>query len=318
MAAKKDADTAYNEMVGFEYIPIESYPNDSQLPWHVKCARCGVNRYIVLGNARRSFKSKQQRRCCKGDKTQLINEQRYQECCIDGCQEIQRSLIDPHCRPHSIRLEKYNDVYADVPTIKSLKQNLTCLIPIDKKGTPCGEIAKKGFLGLHHPPTFDPKAIEWGAVCSNHAARWRRHGTFQEGKKMRPTLYHLDWIETINFYLDPENQYVVPNDNGCLLWQSVKTGAGYGSICIRKDGEGLTRVATHRKVWEVLKKEEIPVGNQIHHICGNRACVNIEHLENISYTENNAEACRVKALREKVDELEEELRRWKEEHGEAA
>ena len=170
MVVKKDADTAYSEMVGFEYIPIESYPNDSQTPWHVKCARCGVARYVLPGNARRSFKSKQQRRCCRGDKTKLISEQRYQDCCVDGCQERQRYLTDPHCYSHLIRLEKYNDVYADVPIKQSLKRNLTCLVPIDKKGTPCGDTTVKGFIGLNHPPTFDPKAIEWGAVCDGHAA----------------------------------------------------------------------------------------------------------------------------------------------------
>ena len=311
MGVMKTAEQAEKEMREFEYIPLEPYGGDSQIPWHVKCARCGEPRYVLPGNARRASKRKQNRRCCMGSKTQLIKERKYKDCIVEGCSSRQKTQTEGHCRGHSKRLDKYGDVFADVPLPKALTRNSTCMVPIDSKGTPCGRATQKGFIGIEHPPTFDPKSIEFGEVCQSHGARWYKNKTFGAGKKVQPYLFKLGWPETIAFYLDPPNGYVKPNKKGCLIWQHTKTGAGYGSLCVAKDGEGLTRMAAHRKVWEVANNQTIPVGNQIHHVCGERACVNIDHLENITYTENNSEACRVKALRQEIIELKAEIRRLK-------
>tara|TARA_A100001037_G_scaffold49819_1_gene41831 strand:+ start:2898 stop:3845 length:948 start_codon:yes stop_codon:yes gene_type:complete len=311
MPNKHTVEEADKIMRACEYIPLEPYSGDSQIPLHVKCARCGEPRYATLGNAQRAAKKHQNRRCCLGSKTLLIKEQQYKNCIVKGCSFKQRTQTDDHCRGHAKRLDKYGDTYPDVPLVQSLPRNSTCMVPIDSKGTPCGRVTDKGYVGLKDPSKFDPKSIEYGEICQGHGARWYKNKTFEAGRKLRPTLFHLDWTETIAFYLDPQNGYVKPNNNGCLVWQHTKMESGYGSICIAKDGEGLTRIATHRKVWEVANNETIPEGNQIHHICGERACVNIDHLESISYKENNAEACRVKALREEVAELKAEIRRLK-------
>ena len=311
MAVKKTSEEADKEMREFEYIPLEPYGEDSQTPWYVKCARCGEPRYVLPGNARRAAKKQQDRRCCMGSKTELIKERKYKDCIVQGCSFRQRTQTDDYCSNHFRRLEKYGDVFAHVPLAGSLPRNTTCMVPIDSKGTPCGRHTEKGFIGLQDPPTFDPKSIEYGEVCAAHGARWYASKTFQAGAKVRPTLFNLDWPETIAFYLDPQNGYVKPNKKGCLVWQHTKTEAGYGTISIAKNGEGTTRMAAHRKVWEVANNETIPEGNQIHHICGERACVNLDHLENITYTENNSEACRVKALREEIAELKAEIKRLK-------
>jgi len=86
---------------------------------------------------------------------------------------------------------------------------------------------------------------------------------------------------------------------------STKTWMGDDSII--KEARGRATVTLHRLVW-ALKHGDIAVGNQIHHVCGEMACVNIEHLEEVSYQENGAEACRVRALRKELGELRERVR----------
>ncbi|PZQ78030.1 MAG: HNH endonuclease [Variovorax paradoxus] len=53
---------------------------------------------------------------------------------------------------------------------------------------------------------------------------------------------------------------------------------GYVRIWDRPKPEGGTLVMRHRWFWE-LQKGPIPKGYEINHLCKNRRCCNIEHLE---------------------------------------
>lgn len=70
-------------------------------------------------------------------------------------------------------------------------------------------------------------------------------------------------------------------ENGCIIPVSHKLNAdGYFRYTIRNpDGKGRGKhVMYHRYVWEQAYGK-IPDGYEIDHICRNRACCNLEHLQ---------------------------------------
>lgn len=76
---------------------------------------------------------------------------------------------------------------------------------------------------------------------------------------------------------------------GCLVWDGRMVRGGYGQIGISRQhaaelGIGQT-VLVHRLAWE-LANGPIPEGLQIDHLCRNRACVNVAHMEVVTPSEN--------------------------------
>jgi hypothetical protein len=72
--------------------------------------------------------------------------------------------------------------------------------------------------------------------------------------------------------------------NGCWNWIGAKMGGGYGGFMSKRHNPKV-HMQAHRWAYEYFKGP-IPEGLTIDHLCRNRACVNLEHLEAVTMKEN--------------------------------
>ena len=78
-----------------------------------------------------------------------------------------------------------------------------------------------------------------------------------------------------------------PSLNGCWLWSGHRDSKGYGQI--KLDGRA---VWVHRLAYAVFNGGQVPDGLTVHHRCGNPGCLNPEHLELLTNSDNAAEGNR--------------------------
>jgi hypothetical protein len=73
-------------------------------------------------------------------------------------------------------------------------------------------------------------------------------------------------------------QYTVTDpDTGCWLWRGQVSNSGYGRIML-PGPQGRRMESAHRASYQTLVGA-IPEGAFVRQTCGNRLCVNPEHLE---------------------------------------
>ena len=72
----------------------------------------------------------------------------------------------------------------------------------------------------------------------------------------------------------------VNKTNDCWIWTSDKDWNGYGRFNINYKSYYAHRISY------LLHHKHISAGLQLHHICNNPSCVNVEHLKQITQTEN--------------------------------
>jgi len=82
----------------------------------------------------------------------------------------------------------------------------------------------------------------------------------------------------------------VQKTDGCWLWTGCRSRQGYGRFKI----DGVMKYA-HRIAYEWLRGP-FPEGRELDHLCLNPSCVNPEHLEVVSKSENRRRA-HLQALR---------------------
>lgn len=82
---------------------------------------------------------------------------------------------------------------------------------------------------------------------------------------------------------NPEDRFwsKVKKTSDCWIWQAATTLEGYGRFRLPHK-----HVLAHRYCFELMGNL-IPDGFTIHHHCGNKACVNPDHLEVMTLGDNN-------------------------------
>lgn len=78
----------------------------------------------------------------------------------------------------------------------------------------------------------------------------------------------------------------VLKNSPCILWYGARGKGGYGQRRFR----GYSTSA-HRAVW-IEEYGEIDGDLEVDHLCGERRCVNLEHLELVTHAENMRRAVR--------------------------
>lgn len=76
------------------------------------------------------------------------------------------------------------------------------------------------------------------------------------------------------------NKVQLEPNSGCWIWVGARSRHGYGSL---RDGKRI--IAAHRWIYEELVGSIDP-DKEINHKCGLKPCVNPQHLEQITHTEN--------------------------------
>lgn len=76
--------------------------------------------------------------------------------------------------------------------------------------------------------------------------------------------------------------------DGCWIFTGAIATSGYGRIGFRN-----RTLQAHRAAYEEFVGE-IPDGLHIDHLCGNKRCVNPDHLEPVTQVENNVRAAVVR------------------------
>lgn len=82
----------------------------------------------------------------------------------------------------------------------------------------------------------------------------------------------------------PANFWAKAKRTNCIVWQGAQNSKGYGCFGVN----GRSQLA-HRLAWEDANGP-IPDGMEIDHLCRNRACITVEHLELVTSRENTRRA----------------------------
>lgn len=125
-------------------------------------------------------------------------------------------------------------------------------------------------------------------LCAKHYYRLLRHGDVS--KNLRKEMAE-NWEERFWLYVEKSS-----NESECYNWIGAIDAYGYGVFRVQIPRRMNKKV--HRISWE-LEHGCIPSNMTIDHMCNNTKCVNVMHLQVVSFSENSILAAqRRKAIRE--------------------
>lgn len=208
-------------------------------------------------------------------------------CSVDGCDRTVR--CKELCGAHYSRLLMHGDTLPDVP-LKRAAKGVACRIEDCPNEVRCVGLCSVHYDRIRSTGSADlpakvrrqcsvrscrRKAVCKG-FCSAHYDRARK-GKELDAKPLRklPTASERDDIASRILAQS------VDTDGGCIEWRGWVDAGGYGNVSWRSKS---WRV--HRAMWTVLRGP-IPDGDwTIDHLCYNRRCVNVDHLEVVTRAEN--------------------------------
>jgi len=130
--------------------------------------------------------------------------------------------------------------------------------------------------------------------CNMHYFRWKAHGD--------PThlVQRKSFETTANEYLLANSDK--PAGSECWVWKRRVTKHGYGHINPKWGHHQVHRLAYATWVGSIKKH------SQIHHKCSNKACINPDHLQEVTKTDNAAEMLERQAYLKEIRELKKRIR----------
>lgn len=108
-------------------------------------------------------------------------------------------------------------------------------------------------------------------MCSKHYVRWQRYKDVNATKLIKGNHSKRFWIK-------------VDKTKDCWNWIGSTWGKGYGKYTVNDKS-----IAAHRFAYQDIKGD-IPKGLQLDHLCMNKLCVNPDHLEPVTNSENQYRA----------------------------
>lgn len=97
-------------------------------------------------------------------------------------------------------------------------------------------------------------------------------------------------------YVDGRPKYEINEITGCWEWFAAKASkTGYGTAILNGKNEN-----AHRVMW-IFHHGKPSEGMQVDHLCRNRACIKIEHLELVSAGENVRRGAAAKFNRKQIE-----------------
>lgn len=90
-----------------------------------------------------------------------------------------------------------------------------------------------------------------------------------------------------------KNSYEV-SQNGCWIWNNKQLSTGYGYVCLKR-----RKLLAHRIIYEYYKGK-IEERKVVRHLCNNCKCINPDHLEIGSQSDNVKDAIKAGTMKTKL------------------